>query len=128
LGIIADKIGIKTVFLSGLLLFVIVYLLFGMSGSTILILLAFFLYGIYAAATEGISKAWITNLTHNQNTATAVGFYTSCQSICSLLASAIAGLLWSTFNSSVAFFTTSVITLLVIMFFMLAFKGQLKTT
>ena len=127
IGALADKLGIKRVFISGLILFAIVYFLFGISGYTVLIFLAFFLYGIYAAATEGISKAWITNLTHGKNTATAIGFYASCQSICSFLASAIAGLLWSSFNSSVAFFTTSFITLLVITFFTVVFKAAPKT-
>ena len=122
LGMLADKLGIKKIFTSGLLLFAIVYFLFGITTSGILVFVAFFLYGVYAAATEGISKAWITNLTHNKNTATAIGFYTSCQSICSLLASALAGLLWSSFNSGVAFLTTSFITFLIMLFFIFAFK------
>ena len=126
LGVLADKLGIKRVFIAGLLLFGVVYFLFGLSYSSVFLFIAFFLYGIYAAATEGISKAWITNLTHNKNTATAIGFYTSCQSICSLLASILAGWLWSSFNSSVAFFTTSVVSVFVILFFALAFKPQTK--
>lgn len=128
LGILADKLGIKRVFIFGLTLFAIVYFLFSASDYTIFLFLAFFLYGIYAAATEGISKAWITNLTKEKNTATAIGFYTSCQSLCSLLASTIAGLLWSTFNSSVAFFTTSIIALFVVGFFLISFKGTGKTS
>jgi hypothetical protein len=36
----------------------------------------------------------------------------------------LAGLLWSSFNSSVAFFATSFITCAVIVFFLLAFKKQ----
>ena len=127
LGILADKIGLKKVFVSGLLLFAIVYFLFGLTSYISIVFLAFFLYGIYAAATEGISKAWITNLTHNKNTATAIGFYTSGQSICSFLASAITGLLWSTFNSSVAFFATSFITVGIIFFFTMAFKTSSKS-
>ncbi|HET7898201.1 MAG TPA: MFS transporter, partial [Flavisolibacter sp.] len=79
LGALADKIGIKKVFLSGLLVFAVVYLLFALAPSTAIIYTAFVLYGIYAAATEGITKAWITNLAHGENTATAIGFYTSCE-------------------------------------------------
>ena len=127
LGMLADKLGIKRVFISGLFLFALVYFLFGFTTSGVLVFIAFFLYGIYAAATEGISKAWITNLTPNSNTATAIGFYTSCQSVCSLLASALAGLLWSSFNSGVAFFTTSFVTLFIILFFMLSFKKPVES-
>ena len=49
-----------------------------------MIFILFFIYGIYAAATEGITKAWITNMAHDTNTATAIGFYTSCESVCSI--------------------------------------------
>ena len=102
LGALADAWGFKKVFIVGLLLFAVVYLLFGLATSTMLLFTAFFLYGIYAAATESIAKAWITNIADRNQTATAVGFYTSAQSLCALLASALAGLLWS-INSSVPF-------------------------
>jgi MFS family permease len=117
LGAIADKIGIKKVFFSGLTLFALVYLLFGITNSTAVIFTAFFIYGLYAAATEGISKAWITNLSHAADTATAIGFYTSAESICTLLASMIAGALWDNVGSSATFFTTSFAAIVVIFYF-----------
>jgi len=118
LGAIADKIGIKKVFFGGLLLFALVYFLFGITDSVVVIFSAFFIYGIYAAATEGITKAWITNMAHTSNTATAIGFYTSCESICTLLASIIAGAVWDNFGSSTTFFMTSVVAMLVIAYFL----------
>lgn len=107
LGVLADRFGLKTVFTAGLLLFSAVYLLFAFNGSTLLVFVAFFLYGLYGAATEGIAKAWITNLSHRANTATAIGFYASAQSICALFASSLAGWLWSAFNASVTFAVTA---------------------
>lgn len=107
-GMLADRIGIRKVFFSGLLLFALVYFLFGITRSVSVIFGAFFLYGIYAAATEGIVKAWITNMAHTTNTATAIGFYTSCESVCTLLASIIAGALWTSFGSSATFFVTAI--------------------
>ncbi|MBO9683773.1 MAG: MFS transporter [Flavisolibacter sp.] len=117
LGAIADKIGIKKVFFSGLVLFAFVYFLFGITNSVAVIFSAFFIYGIYAAATEGITKAWITNMAHTLNTATAIGFYTSCESICTLLASIIAGAIWDNLGSSTTFFTTSGAAVCVIVYF-----------
>ncbi|HTM90910.1 MAG TPA: MFS transporter [Flavisolibacter sp.] len=117
LGAIADKIGIKKVFFSGLVLFALVYFLFGITNSVAVIFSAFFIYGIYAAATEGITKAWITNMAHTSNTATAIGFYTSCESICTLLASIIAGAIWDGLGSSTTFFTTSGAAVCVIVYF-----------
>ena len=121
LGALADKTGIKKVFVSGLFLFAMVYMLFALSPSVYVIYGAFALYGIYAAATEGITKAWITNLSHGENTATAIGFYTSCESICALLASVVAGWLWVSFGSTVTFIVTASAALAVALYFLLLY-------
>lgn len=120
LGILADRIGIRTVFFSGLALFTTVYFLFGVTNSGYVIVGAFILYGIYAAATEGIVKAWITNIAHDTNTATAIGFYTSCESICTLLASIIAGAIWTSFGSSATFFITALAAAVVLFYLIMA--------
>ena len=121
LGALADKTGIKKVFVSGLFLFATVYVLFALSPSVYVIYGAFALYGIYAAATEGITKAWITNLSHGENTATAIGLYTSCESICALLASVVAGWLWVSFGSTVTFIVTASAALAVALYFLLLY-------
>ena len=57
---------LKTIFVLGLSLFASVY--FGMSTNTNLYFFfgLFFLYGIYASATEGITKGWILNITEKR--------------------------------------------------------------
>ena len=90
---------------------------FAFNLSIVGIFALFFVYGIYAAATDGVIKAWITNIAHNKNTATAVGFYTSCQSICTLLASTITGAVWTYMGSTFAFISTAAITVGVLIFF-----------
>jgi len=115
MGIIADKFGKKKVFLCGLLLFAVVYGGFAFTSSTVVIYGLFFVYGIYAAATEGIAKAWITNMAHDENTATAIGFYTSMESVSSLLASLIAGILWSGVGSGYVFLFSALVTVAVMM-------------
>lgn len=122
LGVLADRFGIKKIFLSGLVLFAVVYFLFGIGQTTLVLFSAFAVYGLYAAATEGITKAWITNLAHDSDTATAIGFYTSCESICALFASIIAGWLWGSFGSSVTFYVTALVSLLVLVYFFLFYK------
>lgn len=116
-GILADKIGLKTIFIVGIALFSAVY--FGMAVNTNLYLFfgLFFLYGVYAAATEGISKAWISNITHKKDTATAIGTFSGLQSICTMLASSLSGLIWFNFGATAAFLTTGTVTLLVIIYF-----------
>ena len=115
MGVLADRMGKKKVLLFGLLLFALVYGGFAFVTSPFIVYGLFFVYGIYAAATEGIAKAWITNLAHEQNTATAIGFYTSMESVSSLFASLIAGVLWSTAGSQYVFIFSALLTLAVIM-------------
>ncbi len=116
-GIIADKIGMKKIFIAGLFLFAVVY--FGMSFNNNLyfFFFLFFMYGVYASATEGISKAWISNITDKKNIATAIGTYAGMQSICSMLASSMTGLIWFQFGASIAFLTTAIATLILIIYF-----------
>lgn len=117
-GILADKIGLKKILIIGLLLFSIVY--FGMAINTNLYFFfgLFFLYGVYASATEGISKAWITNITSKKDTATAIGTFSGLQSICTMLASSLTGLIWFQFGATTAFLVTAIATLFVIAYFL----------
>lgn len=111
LGILADKIGLKQILIAGLILFAMVYL--GMAAAIDLhfFFLLFFLYGLYAAATEGISKAWISNIIDKKDVATAIGTFSGLQSICTLLASSLTGIIWFQFGASAAFITTGIVTI-----------------
>lgn len=118
-GIIADKIGLKKMFLTGLVFFTIVYAGFAFNDNLVVFFFLFVLYGFYAAATEGISKAWITNVVSKTETATAIGTYTGFQSIAALIASSLTGLLWYKFGALTTFLITAIMTVLVFFYFLL---------
>jgi MFS family permease len=103
IGIMADKLGLKRMFIIGLFLFAAAYAGIAFGKDMYTFLLIFLLYGAYAAATEGISKAWISNISSNENTASAIGTYTGLQSIFTLLASSIAGVIWMQFGPAATF-------------------------
>ncbi len=125
IGILADKIGLKTIFVIGLLLFSVVYFGFAFNSNLYVFFLLFFVYGIYAAATEGISKAWISNIADKNETATAIGTFTAFQSVCIMLASTIAGLLWYNFSATATFIVTSVSALISAIYFMYVVKSKI---
>ena len=122
IGIIADKIGLKKIFIFGLSVFAIVYFGIGFSTNVYVIIGLFALYGIYAAATEGISKAWISNITDKKDTATAIGTFAGLQSICTMLASSLAGLVWYRFGAMTTFVITAMATALIILYFLFFIK------
>lgn len=118
IGIMADKIGMKNTFIFGLILFAVVYFGMAFSSHLYLFLGLFFVYGIYAAATEGIAKAWISNITDKKDTATAIGTYAGFQSICALFASTLAGLTWFYFGMQATFLLSGFVSVLVVVYFL----------
>ena len=125
IGILADKLGLKRIFLLGLLVFAIVYEGFALNNNNIIFFVLFFLYGIYASATEGISKAWISNISDKKNTATAIGTFTGLQSICALGASSLTGFLWFKYGAITTFTITACVTIIVIVY-LLIFQHDIK--
>lgn len=125
MGVLADRLSHKTIITSGFILFAIVYAGFAWHPSVAVIFVLFTLYGIYAAATEGVIKAWITNLAHHENTATAIGFYTSCESISALLASVLAGAMWTYISPSFTFSATAVVAIIVAVYLFKIYRRKL---
>ncbi|WP_072941173.1 MFS transporter [Flavobacterium granuli] len=117
LGIFADKIGLKKMFVIGVGIFSLVYFGMGFNQNLVVFIGLFTLYGIYAAATEGISKAWISNISDKKDIATAIGTYSAFQSICTMLASSIAGLIWYQFGANVTFLLTGFASILILFYF-----------
>jgi len=108
MGWLADKLGMKRIMIFGISVFGLVYLFFGFADKLYMFLLLFGFYAFYAAATEGVSKAWITNIVPRESTATAIGFYTGFQSVATLIASSMAGLIWTRFGASTVFVISGV--------------------
>lgn len=124
MGVLADKFSYKKIIITGFVLFAVVYAGFAFHPSIPVIFVLFAVYGIYAAATEGVIKAWITNFAHTANTATAIGFYTSCESICTLFASIIAGALWTYLGSFYTFIVPAVTSIAVIAYLFFFIKKK----
>ena len=115
-GSLADKIGLKQMFIIGLGLFSVVYLGFSFNTNLYVFLALFFMYGLYASATEGVSKAWISNISDPKDTATAIGTYSALQSICTMLASSMAGVIWYTFGAKTLFIVSGLMALVVMVY------------
>lgn len=118
-GIIADKIGFKRIFVIGLIIFSGVYLGMAFNTATLGFYALFFFYGIYAACTEGVSKAWISNISDKKDTATAIGTYEAFKSIATLIASSVAGLIWQFSGASTTFLVTAIAVIVVAFYFVI---------
>lgn len=124
MGHLADKLGMKRIMVFGIFTFGAVYLLFGFASRLPIFAVLFGLYAFYAAATEGISKAWISNMVSKNTTATAIGFYTSFQSIATLMASSLAGLIWLKAGAMQVFIISGTVAAIVAIYLLVAVKDE----
>jgi MFS family permease len=124
-GIFADKFGKKNIFIAGLLIFSGVYLGFGFSSSIVVIWGLFFFYGMYAAFSEGILKAWVSDLVPDNKRASAIGLITMLSSFSIMVGSVVTGILWDKFGAAIPFLVSGGVSLLVaISLYLLSRKGQ----
>jgi MFS family permease len=102
-GMLSDRIGRRTVMTVGFLAFGAVYLGMGFASSASHIWILFAVYGVYVALTEGISRAFVSDLAPPQIRATALGTYTMAIGLMALLASVLAGQLWDHVGAAAPF-------------------------
>lgn len=124
MGVLADKFGMKFVFIFGLIFFVIAYGGMAFASTQTAFLVLFFFYGLFSAATEGIAKAWVSNICNKNDTATAIGTFNAFQSIATLLASTFAGIIWVTLGAAATFILTAVISLFVVIYLVIFLKKE----
>ena len=113
LGGISDKYGKKKVFTFGLIIFSLVYFGFAFIDNINFIWILFALYGVYAASTEGVSKAWISDLIPNEYRGSAIGLITMLSSFAVMFGSFLTGILWDKFGSTIPFLFSASVSLLI---------------
>jgi MFS family permease len=110
-GMLSDRLGRRTLIISGWIIYAVVYVGFAFSASVHALITWFLLYSAYAAAVEGSEKALVADLTPGTLRATAFGWHAAVQGVGALAASIVFGLLWQFFGAPVAFLTGAVLAL-----------------
>jgi len=108
-GLFSDKFGKRNALIIGLLIFSGVYFGFGLSTGTEIIWVLFFLYGIYAAFSEGIVKAWVSEIVPDKKRASAIGLLTMLSSFAIMAGSLVTGILWDAFGPAIPFIVSGMI-------------------
>ena len=121
-GILADKFGAKKIFAGGLLVFSLVYLFFGLVKSPFFLWFLFPIYGIYIAATDGISKAYLSEFIQKKESGSYFGAYYSLNAIGTFLASIVGGFLWQFIGPQATFLYGSFMALAAFIILMISQK------
>ncbi len=103
-GALGDRFGFRPVYLIGILAFGISYGTLAFDNLSMPFVCGLFaLYGLFAAAYEGVTKAWLSVYLDDAHAGTGIGLYLSISSFAFLLGSAGTGLLWQSIGSSLTF-------------------------
>ena len=93
-GALADKISPQVAYMIGLFAFAGGYALLGLTTNHSLALLAVGTYGLFAALTDGVGKAWIAGLSEDEHRGRAQGVYQALMNFAVMAAGIWGGALW----------------------------------
>lgn len=113
IGLISDRFGKKNIFILGLFIFSLVYLVFAFNQEALLVWICFAMYGIYAASTEGVVKAWVSDIVESRFHGSAIGLLTTIMSFGVMIGSVITGILWDQLGSTLPFLISSVVSAII---------------
>jgi MFS family permease len=126
-GSLSDRVGKEKILIAGYLIYAIVYYGFGVATKVGAIVALFAMYGLYSAATDGIQKAFVSDITDKNKQGTGLGIYNALLGITLLPASVIAGVLYDKVNSRVPFYfgaATALLSAVMMIFFVRSRKER----
>lgn len=127
-GAVSDKIGRKNVILAGYLVFAAVYAGFGYAKGPLAIWVLFGLYGVYQSLTQGVQKAFASDLVCAERRGTGLGAYHMLVGLALLPASVAAGFLWDAVGPYAPFYYGAVMALLAAVLLAILFRQPITCT
>ncbi len=119
-GSLSDKIGRKPVIVISFIYYAFIYALFGFADRVWMVWILFGAYGVYYGLSAGVFRAYIADLVHPENRATAYGVFNTGIGLALFPASLIMGSLWDMFGSKWAFLTAAGLSLLGFLIFIIS--------
>jgi MFS family permease len=102
-GILSDRVGRRPVLSLGYGVFGITCVGFALASTTWHAIVLFATYGLFRGITDGVQKAYISDLVVPKLRGTAMGTFDSVVGIAAFPASFIAGIIWTTISPGAAF-------------------------
>ena len=103
-GKFSDRFSRSAIAAAGYFVFAIVYFVFALAPSQLAIWLAMAFYGLFYALTNAVLKALIVESVDSGVRGRALGIYSFCISLTTLLSSVITGALWKIYGPAVPFY------------------------
>ena len=106
-GKFSDRFSRSTIAAAGYFVFAIVYFVFALAPSHLAIWLTMAFYGLFYALTNAVLKALIVESVAVEVRGRALGVYSFCISVTTLLSSVITGALWKLYGPVVPFYLSA---------------------
>ena len=127
MGAFADKKGFRNTFLVGLVGFAVAYGLLSRDLTFGWLVVAFAVYALFAAANDGVVKAWISTQLPKERVGTGIGVANTIISLTFLVSSILTGVLWQMFSSSIALSILSIGMILPFVYILLIIPAREET-
>jgi MFS family permease len=108
-GGLSDRFGRKKLIVAGWIVYALVYCGFAFVNTPWQSWTLFIIYGVYFGLTEGVEKALVADLVHENRRGTAYGLYNLAIGITVFPASLLFGLAWTELNASTAFLISAAV-------------------
>ncbi len=104
-GVLSDRIGRWSVIRAGWVIYAVVYAGFAYvsTETTALVWPLFAVYGMFAALTEGVTKALLADHAPADQRGSAIGFASMCLGFTTIAASLLAGWMWEKYGGAAPF-------------------------
>ena len=102
-GRLSDRIGRSKLLIPGYFLYGLVYMGYAFVTNSLMIPVLFFIYGLYTALISGAERAFLVELAPAEYKGTVLGLHGMCQGFGLLIASLLAGGLWTKWGSNMPF-------------------------
>ena len=106
-GKFSDRFSRSAIAAAGYFVFAIVYFVFALAPSQLAIWLTMAFYGLFYALTNAVLKALVVESVSSEVRGRALGIYSFCISVTTLLSSVITGALWKIYGPAVPFYVSA---------------------
>lgn len=103
-GFLSDRWGRKKLLLASFVIFLFVYLGFGLTRNIFLLAGLFIFYGLHQGTFRAVGKALASDLVPDHLRASGIGWYSTTVGLLQLIASVVAGLLWDRVGHAAVFY------------------------
>lgn len=119
-GEISDKFSTRKTLMIGYLFLIFSYLVFIYAESSVFLIIAFLILGVFSALTDGVSRSLASQLSSEKLRGGALGLISASTGLGALIAGIGGGYIWQNFGANTALITASSVVALGIFLFSLA--------